>query len=158
MIIRTSSGEELQSAAADFVRTLAPMPSATVVTLSGDLGAGKTTFAQGIAKALGVAEAVTSPTFVIEKVYPIRDAPHSNGAGELQSGFKRLIHIDAYRLSGAQQLEVLKWDELLKDAGNLIVLEWPEKVAEAIPEWAVALRFDIDGDGRIINIHDGQKS
>ena len=118
---------------------------ATVVTLSGELGAGKTTFAQGIAKALGVEETVTSPTFVIEKIYQLE-----------KQKFSRLVHIDAYRLNGAHELQMLGWDELLRDPQNLIVLEWPENVAELIPENAIRVRFEIEGDGRIITI-DGKK-
>jgi tRNA threonylcarbamoyladenosine biosynthesis protein TsaE len=126
-----------------FVAGLEPAGnSATVVTLSGELGAGKTTFAQGMARALGVEETVTSPTFVIEKIYQLENQK-----------FARLVHIDAYRLKSAHELEVLGWKELLADPGNLIVLEWPEQVAEAIPADAIRIRFDIQGDERIISIN-----
>ncbi len=129
--------------ASNLTRKLA---GATIITLSGELGAGKTTFAQGVAKALGVTEAVTSPTFVLEKIYALESQK-----------FSRLIHIDAYRLKGAHELEVLGWKELLADAGNLIVLEWPERVAEAIPEDAIRIRFDIHGDERTISINGSEK-
>src|SRR5689334_7666432 len=87
-----SSLEALQAEAASFVSSLTPKESgATLVTLTGELGAGKTSFTQGVARALGIEESVTSPTFVLEKVYELAD-----------HGFKRLVHIDAYRLeSGA---------------------------------------------------------
>lgn len=136
---RTQTSEELQSAAADLVSSLQERDDATIVALSGVLGAGKTTFAQGLARALGVQEVVSSPTFVIEKVYAL-------------SGQKwdRLIHIDAYRLNSSHELEVLGWRALTADPKNLIVLEWPERVADLIPEHALKLRFDIEGDARII--------
>lgn len=141
----------------EFVVGLKPQAdAATVVTLSGDLGAGKTTFTQGVARALGVTETVTSPTFVLEKIYPIRNTSRSNGAGKL--GFKRLVHIDAYRLKGAHELEVLGWNELLADPGNLILLEWPERVEGAIPNDATRITFDIQGDERIISIHGEESS
>ena len=155
--MKVQSGD-MQECVAEFLAGLSPRKdSAAVVTLSGELGAGKTTFVQGVAKALGVAESVTSPTFVLEKIYPVRDASRSNGAGALSRGFERLIHIDAYRLKGAHELEALGWKELLANAGNLIVLEWPERVAEAMPEDAVRIRFDIHGDERTISINGQEK-
>src|SRR3989338_11057767 len=79
---------ELEAEAARFVGSLTPREEgATLVTLAGELGAGKTAFTQAVAKALGVEESVTSPTFVLEKIY-----------GLTKSVFERLIHIDAYRL------------------------------------------------------------
>ena len=116
-----------------------------MVALSGDLGAGKTTFAQGVAQALGVQETVTSPTFVIEKIYKLENAK-----------WQRLIHIDAYRLKGAHELEVLGWKELVADTGNLILIEWPERVAEAIPEGATRISFEINGEERILSLN-GEK-
>jgi tRNA threonylcarbamoyl adenosine modification protein YjeE len=121
--------------------TLVPRTgSATILALSGDLGAGKTTFAQGIARSLGVAEQVTSPTFVIEKIYQLENQK-----------FSRLIHIDAYRLNDAHELEVLGWKEITADPANLIVIEWPEKVAGLIPEDAIRLSFRGSGDSREIS-------
>ena len=126
--------------AARFAATLARGAAATVVALSGDLGAGKTTFVQTVAKHFGIEEQVSSPTFVIEKIYEI-----AHGA------FARLIHIDAYRLKGAEELEALGWSEIVSDPANLILIEWPERVAELIPASAhrIALTF-IDEHTRTI--------
>ncbi|MDB5237989.1 MAG: hypothetical protein JWM46_259 [Candidatus Kaiserbacteria bacterium] len=150
MQMRSQTGEELQSLAGSFIASLMPGTQATLITLSGELGAGKTTFAQGIARVLGVTETVTSPTFVIEKVYDLRDSPPAGG-------WERLVHIDAYRLNSSHELEVLGWKELLADEQNLIVLEWPERVADIIPPGAHALRFDIENEERIITIN-GQEN
>ena len=109
-VIRTPT--ELGDEAARFVGSLAPtVRGATLVTLKGELGAGKTTFTKAVAKALGVKEIVNSPTFVLEKIYLLDGQP-----------FKRLIHIDAYRLSKGSDLAPLGFDELMKNADNLIVL------------------------------------
>ncbi len=133
---------QLQVEAERFCAALSLRPKdATVIALSGELGAGKTTFAQAIAKALGVEEAVTSPTFVIEKIYALQGQK-----------FQQLIHIDAYRLKGAHELEVLGWKGLCADPGNLILLEWPERVEGLIPRDAIRIRFDIVDEGRIITI------
>lgn len=143
--MESHSGDELKKIAAEFAARLSPNPTgATLVALQGELGAGKTTFVQGVAKALGVEETVTSPTFVIEKIYKLEGQQ-----------FTHLVHMDAYRLKGAHELELLAWKELIQDPGNLIVLEWPELIAEAIPEGAIRISFDIAGDGRIITI-DGE--
>jgi len=114
--------ESMHRRAGDFVRALRPGDRAVVVGLEGDLGSGKTTFFQGVAKGLGVAEHATSPTFVIQKSYPLNGQP-----------FKQLIHIDAYRLKSARELEALGWDAAVRDPANLIFIEWPERVREVLP-------------------------
>ena len=116
---------ELEKEAGQFVDSIAPsQQGATLVTLSGDLGAGKTAFTKAVAHALGVEEVVNSPTFVLEKIYKL---------GGETAKFKRLIHIDAYRLEGGKDLAPLGFEELIQDSGNLVLLEWPEKVQEALP-------------------------
>lgn len=134
--------EALQQEAASFANMLSATDAgARLVTLSGELGAGKTSFAQGIAKAFGVDEAVTSPTFVLEKIYELPEG----------KAFKRLVHIDAYRLEGERALAPLGFDELIQDAGNLILLEWPERVADSLPKAHVQISLAVSGDGRTIS-------
>lgn len=133
---------EMFAHAAQFVAHLAAREnSATIIALSGNLGAGKTTFAQGVAKALGVEETVTSPTFVIEKVYELTGQKWTH-----------LIHIDAYRLKDAHELEVLGWHEMASEPTNLILIEWPEMVAELIPADAVRVTLSGSGDVREIEV------
>lgn len=133
MMLRGTEGMELE--ASRFARGLSPRTdAATVVTLSGDLGAGKTAFVKGVARALGVTEHVTSPTFVIMKIYP------------LNGGFKKLVHIDAYRLKGEHHLKVLGWEELCADPKNLIFVEWPEQAPGAIPSHAIKVMLRYTGD------------
>ena len=144
--MRSHDPVELQALARTFVESLVPMDGAMVITLSGDLGAGKTTFAQGIARTLGVVETVSSPTFVIEKVYALS-----------AQRWNRLVHIDAYRLNSSHELMVLGWNELIADPKNIIVLEWPERVSDLIPKHAVQIRFDIKNEERIITIN-GQEN
>lgn len=128
----------LQEEASSFVGMLVPRAdSATLVTLSGELGAGKTAFTKMIASALGVEDTVTSPTFVLEKIYALP-------AG---SAFERLIHIDAYRLEEGDDLAPLGFDTLMHDPKNLILLEWPEKVSDALPKPAMAISLTPNDDG-----------
>jgi tRNA threonylcarbamoyladenosine biosynthesis protein TsaE len=123
--------EKMYEEAQQFAEALEPFSDkATVIALKGDLGAGKTVFTRGVARAFGVEESVTSPTFVIEKIYALSRGP-----------FKRLIHIDAYRLQSAHELEVLGWDEIQHEPTNLILLEWPELVGAAIPEGIPLVTF-----------------
>ncbi len=116
--------------AADFARTLVPGEAATVVGLEGDLGAGKTTFFQGVAQEFGVDEHTTSPTFVIQKSYKLSGQP-----------FHNLIHIDAYRLKSGAELLALGWKDILYDPHNLIFVEWPERVSEIMPKDAKILKL-----------------
>lgn len=130
---------DLDAKAARFVGSLTlRKDGATLVTLSGELGAGKTAFVKAVAKALGVEDVVTSPTFVLEKIYKL---------GHPMSKFERLIHIDAYRLEKCADLALLGFDELMQDSGNLILLEWPEKVSEDLPNPAIKISLIANSNG-----------
>lgn len=142
MTERIKSLAELEKFAASCAGTLARKGGgATLITLSGELGAGKTAFVKAFAKALGVEEHVTSPTFVLEKIYAL-----PNPKGDTLR-FERLIHIDAYRLKDGGELAALGFDEAMSAPENLILLEWPERVADALPEAALALAFVAEKDG-----------
>lgn len=135
-----STLEELQQEAANFVQTLSPREDgATLITLSGELGAGKTSFVQGVARALGITDSVTSPTFVLEKVYELLE--------KNSTGFTRLVHIDAYRLEGSGALAPLGFADLMREPKNLVMLEWPERVSDALPVRACAIAFVVESDG-----------
>lgn len=108
---------------------------ALVVGLYGDLGSGKTTFTQAVAKCLGVKETVTSPTFVIEKIYKLNN-----------KNFDHLIHIDAYRLKGGDELLHLGWEEIAKNPKNIILIEWPERVSEILPDNMKKINFTFVGE------------
>lgn len=114
----------MERIAADFINGLGPKKqSATVVGLYGNLGAGKTTFTQAVAKGLGIDETVVSPTFVIEKIYELTSQK-----------FSHLIHIDAYRLESSSELLSIGWNEIVSKPENLILIEWPERVSDIMPE------------------------
>lgn len=122
MNIVSKNPEETRVAAFGFVKNLTPVPDrATVVGLYGELGAGKTTFMKYVAEALGVADTIQSPTFVIEKVYEISH-PY----------FSHLIHIDAYRIEEEKEMLTLGWEALTTDPKHLICVEWPERIKGVI--------------------------
>ena len=127
----------LQTCAESFVSQLISAPEgATVVALSGDLGVGKTTFVQAVAAALGVTTVVTSPTFVLQKTYATTD-----------DRFSTLVHIDAYRLAGGQELARLDWATLCASSSHLICIEWPERVGDQLPSQTITLTFSERPDG-----------
>ena len=113
---------------------------ATLVTLSGNLGAGKTTFTQFVAKELGIESVVNSPTFVLEKIYEI---PAQTSSHEQKKTFTRLVHIDTYRLEGAGELDVLGFEEIMKHPETLVLLEWPEKVPGIIDQASVRISLEL---------------
>jgi tRNA threonylcarbamoyladenosine biosynthesis protein TsaE len=113
------------------------------VVLTGELGAGKTTLAQGVGEGLGVRGRVTSPTFVIARVHP------SLGAGPA------LVHVDAYRLDGLEQLDDLDLDTDLAD--SVTVVEWGEGVAQRLGAAGLEIRLErargaAAGEARIAHI------
>jgi tRNA threonylcarbamoyladenosine biosynthesis protein TsaE len=96
-----------------------------VIALRGDLGAGKTTFVQGLAAGLGCTGPVTSPTFILVNEHPL-------------PGHRRLVHIDAYRLGDAADAAVAEaatfgFEEILEADDAIIAIEWSERIAGALP-------------------------
>jgi len=109
-----------------------------VICLAGDLGSGKTTLAQGITRGWGSLDQVTSPSYIIINEYRRVDN-------------QRLFHLDAFRLGGTMEADLLGFHEIL-DAEGSMVIEWPERISELIPSarlW-VSLRW-VDESRRGLN-------
>ena len=137
MIIKTNSVKETEKVAKNFVEEITSAErarrnnqNALIVGLYGDLGSGKTTFVKGIAKVFGLEKTITSPTFVIEKIYKLKNQVFDN-----------LIHIDAYRLKNEKELLNLGWREISKNPKNIIFIEWPENVNDILPSDAKNIKF-----------------
>ncbi|MFC1756841.1 tRNA (adenosine(37)-N6)-threonylcarbamoyltransferase complex ATPase subunit type 1 TsaE [Patescibacteria group bacterium] len=114
---------------------------AVVVALVGDLGAGKTTFAQGFARALGIKEKITSPTFIIMKKFQIpRNKLQTNSKFQIPK-FKTLVHFDVYRLDKSEELLDLGWEKLVNDPQNIILVEWAEKIKKILPKNHILVTF-----------------
>ncbi len=116
-------------------RRLAPwLRDARIVLLRGDLGSGKTTMVKGIAEAFEAAEQedVTSPTFTL--VHEYRGPERS------------LFHIDLYRIESLRELETLGLDDLIREDGNILLIEWGEKFARLVDECDVEIAIERVGD------------
>jgi len=125
------SVEETWALASKFAGEL---KSGDVVCLEGDLGAGKTTFTQGLAAALGVDGRVTSPTFCLVQEHRGKDA--------------YLVHMDLYRLHGEEDVVAIGWEDYLAD-GAILVVEWPERAGSLVPPSARHVSFThLDGEER----------
>ena len=125
--LTTISPEETEAAGA---RLGATLKSGDVVALTGELGAGKTVFVQGLARALGVGTAATSPTFVLVNEYRGRVPVH---------------HVDAYRTTSLAELMDLGIEEMM-DGDGITVIEWAERVEPLLPARAVRVRIAGVGD------------
>ena len=136
--IITNSEQETFDWAKNFAQEL---KGGEVIGLIGDLGAGKTVFAKGLADGLGVKNTVTSPTFVIMKVYEIRN---------LKSEIRNLTHIDAYRLKSEADIIAIGADEYFERKDTVTVIEWPENIKKILPKKTIFIEFKIQKNTRTI--------
>jgi tRNA threonylcarbamoyladenosine biosynthesis protein TsaE len=123
----TQSAAETEALARAFAGTV---PENAVLAFHGDLGAGKTTFIRGLARAWAINEPVTSPTFNLYTLY---------------QGTRQLIHLDAYRLESGADLDTLMIEDFMSPPWCLAI-EWPERVADNLPDDAWHLYLGIDED------------
>ena len=114
-----------------------------IYTLSGDLGAGKTTFTQGILKSLKAKGPFTSPTFNIVNHYKLDKAANGN--------IKNIYHIDAYRISDSD-VDSIGLNEMINDSSGLILIEWAEKIENSLPNYKKNISFLWDEKGRFVEL------
>lgn len=123
------SPKETKKLAKNFAEGVFEIVGPIIISLEGDLGAGKTTFTQGFAGGLGIREKIQSPTFVILKIY---DIPKSR---------KNFIHVDAYRLK-AEDFKILGWKEFIKNPENIILVEWGNRIKKILPKKTIRILFE----------------
>lgn len=116
-----------------------------LITLQGELGAGKTTFVSGLLQGLGHVGRVPSPTYTLIESYDLSD--------------RIVAHLDLYRLTDPQQLEDLGWRDLLQP-GAIVLVEWPERAGALLsaPDLAVRLSYGSDGVGRQLELVSGSEN
>ena len=134
MVYKTTSASQTKKIGYELGQKL---KAGGLVLLTGDLGAGKTTFIQGLAKGIGVRQRVNSPTFIIARRYKLDD--------------NFFFHIDLYRLTSSEEVENIGISEMWQK-GNVVCIEWPELVEKSAPK-AVKVKFtNADENHRQIEI------
>lgn len=149
--IITRSAAETKKVAALLAREIQKQHfgTAQVIALSGNLGAGKTTFVQGFAEAFGIKEKILSPTFVLMKIYAL-----SRRVARREFS-RHFAHIDCYRMDSYQDLAHLGFAELLRDRDTVIILEWAERVKKILPKntlW-IFLKHGKNSEERVIVVN-----
>lgn len=149
MIFYTSSLKETQKIAAllacEILNQKKPFfkNQALVFTLSGNLGAGKTSFVQGFMKGAGIKKKITSPSFILFKRFKIQNLR-----------FKNIYHIDCYRIHKPNEFSSIGIKEILNNPQNIVLIEWPERIKRVLPKNAVVikLKYGKKENERIIRI------
>ena len=139
---------ELQKFAKDFLdeiykQKIKVNDKSVVISLVGDLGAGKTTFVQFLARELGVKAVVNSPTYNILKQYDLAEGVK----------FKYLVHMDAYRLNSVNELDALRFSEYLNSEDIIMCIEWADKIKERLSDDMIKVSIKIlDAEAREIMV------
>jgi len=134
----SKSKEETQKIAKNLARRIAreshTRKEAFVIALRGDLGGGKTTFLQGLAKGLGIKKRVLSPTFNIFRKYD------------------NFYHFDCYRIEKSEEISSLGFEKIISNPKNIVAIEWAEKIEDILPKDAIWIKFSfVDEDSRSID-------
>lgn len=150
-VFQTKSSKETKNLAKKVAKALRP---GDVVALNGDLGGGKTTFTKGLAEACGVAEPITSPTFMLSRVFKL-----TSGINSGSPAASHFYHFDVYRLESSQELIDIGFVDIVDDKNSIVVVEWADKVENLIPEDAIKIKFSfVDDKTREITVwHPRQK-
>ncbi|MDO8657337.1 MAG: tRNA (adenosine(37)-N6)-threonylcarbamoyltransferase complex ATPase subunit type 1 TsaE [Candidatus Levybacteria bacterium] len=140
----TNSFEETQKVGENFIGSIPAQPGqgyslsrrkALVIALYGELGSGKTTFVQGLAKGLGIKRRIISPTFIIMRTYEIRFKIY-----DLR--FKNFYHVDLYRVENVDDIKGLGIEEIIDNPQNIVAIEWAERIGKLLPKPRVDIYFE----------------
>jgi len=124
----TNSSQETKELAEKVIKQL---KGKNLLCLYGSLGAGKTTFVQGLADSLGIKKRVISPTFVFLREYKVED----------RGGYQLLVHVDCYRLRDEKDIKAIDLPEFWQNKKNLVVIEWAEKIRRILPKERIDIKF-----------------
>ncbi len=128
--ISAAETEHLAEKIAEHVLRRGAVKQAVVLALRGELGSGKTTFAQGFLRGLGLKQPSPSPTFILWRRFTLR-----------RDSFTSVFHVDAYRIKKAEELFALGLKEILTAPGHIVLLEWPERLGRGLPRSALRIEF-----------------
>ncbi len=113
-----------------------------VISLEGPLGAGKTTLIQGLVEGLGIKQKVTSPTFILFRVYPV--------SKKIKSGPKWLVHADAYRVKDPSEAIAAGIEEYLGEPNTTTIIEWGDRLKKILPKDVIRVQLSLTDVGRLI--------
>ena len=128
------TAEEMMELGGKIARKVVPT---FCILLTGQIGAGKTTFARGFLKAIGINGPVKSPTFTLVETY--------------SRGGIKVNHLDLFRIDSSRELEFIGFDDYL-DSKSILLIEWPESVSEGLPEPDLTIKIEVVGFSRKIQI------
>lgn len=147
-IFITNSVLETQKLAENFSKKI---KKGDFIALYGDLGSGKTTFVQGVAKGLGITKRILSPTFTIVRQYKIKN--QKSKIKNTDQKLKMFYHIDLYRTQTVLDIKSLGMKEILADRNNVVFIEWAEKMQNLLPKERIDIKFEyLEDDKRKITI------
>jgi len=138
--VTTNSAKQTFEFAEKFSKTL---KGGEIIGLVGDLGAGKTIFTKGLASGLGIKKNITSPTFVLMRIYEVRSE---------KLEVRNFVHIDAYRIKSVKDLESIGAEEYFNRPDTIIIIEWADRIKKILPKKAKFIKIQhIEGNKRLIN-------
>ena len=129
MIFNSHSPEETQKIAADLAHKIIKIKKGAIIALEGELGAGKTVFVKGFAKALGIKSKIKSPTFVLMKKYQVSEDIN-------------LYHLDCYRVKDEKDLKIPEMKEIMTMSHNIVLIEWAERIRKILPKKFISVHID----------------
>ena len=139
----SSQTKQLGQSLAKKILKLPQKKSALVIALSGDLGAGKTTFVQGFARGLGIKEKILSPTFIIMKKFPL---PSMINDQLPMINYQYFFHIDCYRIQKPEEIFNIGFKKIISNPKNIVAIEWPEKIEKILPKNIIKIKFDFGSE------------
>ena len=144
----SNSAAETKKFAGEFAKKLKPRD---ILALYGSLGAGKTTFIQGLVASLGYRGKVFSPTFIFVRPYKISEP--GTASRDQEKKIRIFYHIDLYRIEEPADLKTIGIEEFLDEKDSVSAIEWPERIENGLPERTVKIKFDyIDETKRRITV------
>jgi len=128
--------------AKEVLRTKVSQKGALIVGLEGDLGGGKTTFLQGLAKGLGIKEKILSPTFIIMRKFEIRNSKFETNSKFKIREFQTFYHVDCYRIQKQKEILDLGFKKIISNPKNIVAIEWADRIRKILPKKAIILKFE----------------
>jgi tRNA threonylcarbamoyladenosine biosynthesis protein TsaE len=134
----SNSEQETKTIAKEFLKELLSkdLPKPLIIELIGDLGAGKTTFMKGVGEFFGIKEIIISPTFLIQRNYNITGI----------FPFKKLIHLDAYRIEDQKEIDSIDWKNYSNNPDNIIFIEWSKNMEDYLPDGSIKIEFSYENE------------